>query len=90
MYTACFHLNFRDNSIYGVNTLGPLCPGNVLFLIFIISLSDLYFISMYNNPICLNGCVSFFFFFEEDDVYSTTLTALYAVRQLFEYGFELN
>ena len=24
--TACFHLNFRDYSRYGVNTLGPLCP----------------------------------------------------------------
>ena len=23
--TACFHLNFRDNSRYKVNTLGPLC-----------------------------------------------------------------
>ena len=23
--TACYHLNFRDNSRYGVNTLGPLC-----------------------------------------------------------------
>ena len=22
---ACFHLNFRDNSRCGVNTLGPLC-----------------------------------------------------------------
>ena len=24
-YIACYHLNFRDNSRYGVNTLGPLC-----------------------------------------------------------------